>query len=386
MADPNHSKAIRIGMIGTGFMARVHSAGYALLSNIYGDDAPSFELVRISGSQQRAEAAAHRYGWQNWSSDWKEVALADDIDVVDIVTPNDMHCEPATAALGNGKRVLCEKPLATSYAEALKMVEAVPSGRSGIDGVCFVYRIWPLVEAARRIVMSGEIGEVISYRGFFLHDYMLDANAPWTWRLSKKAAGAGALGDIGSHAFDMARYIAGDIAEIMASTRTVAHKRPDAEGTLREIDVDDEARIILRFASGAEGTIEVSWLAAGTKMDLGFDVRGSKGAISFAWSRNNELRLYSHDDPANRRGFKTIVLGPALDGDDGLYGRLFGVPGLSIGYQEGFVVLLRRFLLPSEGQMPIPSFRDGAIASSYVLAAQQSAENRSWVRLPLANS
>lgn len=375
-------KVTRVGMIGSGFMARMHSAAYGLLPACFGPEAPRVELVRIAGSSpERAETAARELGWKEWARTWEEVALADDIDVVDIVVPNTAHRNMSLAALKAGKRVICEKPLATSYADALEMAQAVPDV-PGAAGVCFSYRTWPLVETARRMIDDGDIGEIYSYRGYMLHDHSLNPDAPWSWRLSKQVAGAGAIGDIGSHCFDLARYLCGDIAAVMAETRTVIPERLDPKGTAHPVDVDDEAAILLRFASGARGTIEVSWMAAGTKMDLGFEVRGSKGALNFAWSRNNELRYYDHRDPEDRQGFRTLVLSGGMSSVDGFYKRSYPVPGMTIGYQDSFIVILNRFLRSDREALGMPTFADGAVANGCVEAALQSAASGRWTPTP----
>ena len=277
--------------------------------------------------------------------------------------------------------MICEKPLATTYADAVEMARAVPD-TPGAAGVCFTYRTWPLVETARQMICDGDIGEIYSYRGYMLHDHSLNADAPWSWRFSKEAAGAGALGDIGSHCFDLARYLCGEVAEVFAETRTLVARRPDAERAMRLVDVDDEADILLRFASGARGSIEVSWMAAGKKMELGFAVRGSKGALEFDWSRNNELRYYDHRDAEDRQGYRTLTLGGGMSSVDGFYRRNFPIPGMTIGYQEAFVVNLNRFLRSDEENLGMPTFRDGAIANGYVEAALQSAAQGTWIRTP----
>ena len=375
-------RVIRIGMIGSGFMARMHSGAYGLISGCFGPEAARIERVRIaSASLDRAETAARELGWNEGTRNWQDVALADDIDVVDIVAANASHREMAIAALRAGKRVICEKPLATTYADAVEMARAVPD-TPGAAGVCFTYRTWPLVETARQMIQDGAIGEIYSYRGYMLHDHSLNADAPWSWRFSKEAAGAGALGDIGSHCFDLARYLCGDVVEVFAETRTWVDQRPNAERALRRVDVEDEANVLLRFASGARGAIEVSWMVAGKKMELGFEIRGSKGALEFDWSRNNELRYYDHGDPEGRQGYRTLVLGGGMSSVDGFYRRNFPIPGMTIGYQEAFVVNLNRFLVSDEKSLGMPTFRDGAIANGYVEAALQSAVQGAWTRTP----
>ena len=255
-------RPVRIGMVGSGFMAQQHSAAYRLLGNLLGDAAPPIELVRIAGGR-RASEAARRYGWGESSADTARVTEADGIDVVDIVTPNDTHAELTRSAAAHGKHIICEKPLARDAAEAGSMLEAVQA--AGVHAaVCFVYRTWPAVTTAKTLIDSGRLGRIHGYRGRFLHDHVNEPVDGLGWRVDPDRAGSAVVGDIGSHALDLARYLVGDFSEIMCLTRGLA-----------AAPIDQEAELLVRFASGAAGHIWLSWLATGTPMDIGFEVLGT---------------------------------------------------------------------------------------------------------------
>lgn len=353
-------RAIRIGMVGSGFMAQQHSAAYHLLPVVHGSAVPRVELKRIAGGS-RVQSAARHYGWREAADDWRAVTEADDIDVVDIVTPNDTHARLTISAARHGKQVICEKPLARDYAEALAMQEAVRA--AGVRAtVCFVYRTWPATQVAKDIVDSGRLGRVHGYRGHFLHDHFV-AHEPTAWRFDPARAGSGVIGDIGSHALDLARHLVGDVAEVFTTSRTVLPAGP--------VPIDDEADVLLRFADGATGHLWLSWLATGTPMDVGFHVMGDRGALRFSWTRPAELAVYDASDPEGARGYTTIPLGP----DHPPAAPYLPLAGAGIGYQESFVELLALFLGGSDTG---PAFDDGVTINGYLDATLRSARTQRW--------
>ena len=357
-------------MVGSGVMAKQHSAAYHLLPIIHGNSVPPVELVRIAGGRRVHDAATH-YGWKDSSDDWRAVIEADDIDIVDIVTPNDSHAELTISAAARGKHVICEKPLARDTAEAIRMRDAVRA--SGVHtAVCFVYRTWPATQAAKALIDAGRLGKIHGYRGHFLHDHFTGRDDPAAWRLDPTKAGSGVIGDIGSHAFDLATYLIGDIAEVFACSRTCL---PTGSAP-----VDDEADVLLRFTSGATGHLWLSWLATGTPMDLGFLIMGDEGSLQFSWNRPGELRLYDGTGPADTRGYTTIPLGPAHPAA----APYLPVAGLGMGYEQAFVPLLAGFLTELTGQPPqTPTIEEAVVNSTYLDTALHSAGVRTWQAVDL---
>jgi predicted dehydrogenase len=216
-------------------------------------------------------------------------------------------------------------------------------------------RTWPATQVAKAMLNSGRLGQIHGYRGHFLHDHFADRVSGDSWRLDPRKAGSGVIGDIGSHALDLARYLLGDLAEISARSRSLL------AGT-----VDDEADLHLEFTSGATGHVWLSWLASGTPMDIGFRVMGDRGALQFSWTRSNELAFYDATVPAGERGFRTIPLGPAHRPA----APYLPVAGIGMGYQTAFVTLLGLFLA---GESATPSVADGLMISRYMQAALASA-------------
>ena len=364
ITDPH--RPIRIGLIGAGFMGRLHSAAYKLLPLVYRDTVPRVELVRIAGRSRVPDAAARDYGWADATDDWHAITEADDIDLVDIATPNDTHAAMVTSAAANRKIIVCEKPVALNAPEARRMAQAVADA-SVPTTVCFVFRTWPAAQVARAIIERGDLGTIHGFRGWFLHDHVSDQRDVRAWRLDPSRSGTGILGDIGSHMFDLARTLVGDVSELFATTR----------GRLSaKVPVDDEADIQLRFRTGAAGHIWISWLATGTGMDVGFEVHGDLGAVRFSWRRPSELLVYDARRPRDTRGFTTVPLGPAHPAA----APLTEITGIGLGYQEGFVTLLGAFLQDlCNHTATAPTFHDGVIAAEYVDAALRSARDAAWV-------
>jgi len=371
---------LRVGLVGAGYMAKAHSLALRSVTGFDWPNAPRFDLVRVADLKARAaEDVAARWQWTEHAGDWRSITRAGDIDVVDIITPNDTHAEIAIDALAHGKHVLCEKPMANGVAAGRAMVDALKA--SGCQAVVnFVYRVWPAIEHAKQLIDGGAIGRIRLFDGHFFQDYALDPDMPHQWRHSKSIAGGGAFGDIGAHIADIARYLVGDILRVAARSRRFTDRRPKAVGSTDAVavDVDDATMTLVEFASGAMGTIHASWAATGHKTDLGFTVIGSRGAIRFGWERTNELQFFDQADPADRGGFRTIILSGQHPGAE----HFWFAPGQGMGYGEAFVLVVRRLARAIlNGEPAAPSFEDGLRCLEFVHAANQAADGGGWVDL-----
>ncbi|MGH8832229.1 MAG: Gfo/Idh/MocA family protein [Polaromonas sp.] len=386
------SKTYNVAMIGGGFMGKAHAAAYAAMPMFFwpAPGIPVRKVVVDLGAEQ-AEQARQRFGFEEASTNWREVVQRPDIDVVDIVTPNDSHAEIAIAAAKAGKHIICEKPLARTVEEAKAMLDAVQAAKV-IHMVAFNYRRTPAVALARRFIDQGRIGKVLNFRGTYLQDWSADPNSPLSWRFSKKVAGSGTVGDIGTHVVDMARYLAGEITSVNAMTHTYIKTRPlqaggvdklgaaeKASGGPRgEVDVDDEMLTMLRFANGAVGSIEATRNAYGRNNFLTFEVHGERGSIVFNYERRDELQVMFADDPADARGFRTIYTGPAHPFGEGLW----PIPGLGIGYTETKIVECHDlFQAIATGVQPSPNFVDGYRIELIADAILKSSANGAWVEV-----
>lgn len=386
------SKIYNIAMIGGGFMGKAHAAAYAAMPMFFWP-APGIPVrkVLVDLNAEQAEQGRQRFGFEEASTDWRSVIERPDIDVVDIVTPNDSHAEIAIAAAKAGKHVICEKPLARSVAEAKAMLDAVQAAKV-IHMVAFNYRRTPAVALARKYIAEGRIGKILNFRGTYLQDWSADPDSPLSWRFSKKIAGSGTLGDIGTHVVDMARYLVGEIQAVNAMTKTYIPTRPlqaggvdklgaaekSTDGPRGVVDVDDEVLTMLRFESGAIGSIEATRNAYGRNNFLTFEVHGEKGSIVFNYERRDELQVMFADDPADARGFRTVYTGPAHPYGEGLW----PIPGLGIGYTETKIVeAYDLFKAIASGEQPSPNFLDGYVIECIAEAILKSAESGLWVEV-----
>ena len=254
-------KSLNVAMIGGGFMGKAHAMAYAAMPMFFWP-APAIphRKVVVDVNDVLAEEARQRFGFEEASSDWKDTIARDDIDVVDICTPNNVHAEIAIAAAKAGKHIICEKPLARTVEEARAMTKAVKE--AGVTNmVAFNYRRTPAVALAKRFIDEGRIGKILNFRGTYLQDWSADPNGPLSWRFQKNIAGSGAIGDIGTHVVDMAHYLVGNITEVNAITKTYIKERPIQAGGVDKlgasdkktdaplgiVDVDDEVLSLIRF-------------------------------------------------------------------------------------------------------------------------------------------
>jgi predicted dehydrogenase len=369
-------RGLGIAVIGTGFMGKAHALGYRTASAAFpGIERP--RLVAIADMDRAvAEAAARRFGFARGTGDWRDLLSDAAIDIISITTPNALHKEMVLAALASGKHVHCEKPLAPSLADAEAMRDAAEKA-----GLCtqvgYNYIKNPILKLAREMIEAGEIGAVTGFRGVHAEDYMTDAEAPWSWRLDP-SGGPGAIADLGSHVIGMARFLVGPIVELTADVETVVRSRPATGGGRRAVEVDDSARLIVRFARGHAGVIEASWIAAGRKMQLAFEITGSRGSLVFTQERLNELQVFRMGADARLAGFTRIEAGPAHPP----YGHFCVAPGHQLGFNDLKAIEMAEWLEGvARGVDAGPNFREAVEIQKVVEAAIRSSRERRWVKI-----
>jgi len=365
--------ALRLGLIGSGFMGKTHAFGFAAAARVF--DLPyAVEMKTLADvSKPQAEAAAGALGFEKATDDWRALVADPRIDVVDITAPNALHKEMALAAIAAGKHVYCEKPLAPRASDAREMAGAAEAA-SVKTQVGFNYLCNPMLRFARDMIAAGELGEIRSYRGVHAEDYMTDAASPFTFRHDPE--GGGALADIGSHALATAEFLLGPISRVLGDCVTAINARPDGKGGRRAVEVDDISRTFLRFENGATGSIEANWVATGRKMQHDFEIYGTKGALLFTQERFNELHFYSADDAAGRRGFRRIEAGP----DHPPYGRFCVAPGHQLGFNDLKAIEVAGYLDAIAGVRPEPfNFRAGLRIQTLVEAIQKSSRGERWL-------
>jgi predicted dehydrogenase len=382
------SKTVNVALIGYKFMGRAHSNAFRQ-APVFFPELPIKPVMKVLVGRNReaVKAVADQFGWEEIATDWREVVERDDIQVIDIGSPGNTHAEIAIAAAKAGKHIICEKPLANSLEEAKAMVQAAREAR--VTTLCnYNYRRVPAVRLAKKLIESGALGEIRHYRGTYLQDWITDPNFPLVWRLRKEIAGAGALGDIGSHTIDLCRYLVGEVTRVTALTKTFIKQRPlpaedmgawgsAAGGGVGEVTVDDAALIIGELENGAVASFEATRFALGRKNYNRFEINGSKGSIAFNFERMNELEFYDGTQPNDRQGWSVILATNAGDHD---YISHWWPPGHPIGYEHTFVHAVVDFLYALDrGEQPNSDFLSGAQTDAVVDAVLKSAESGQWV-------
>ncbi len=355
-------------------MGKAHSNAWRNVHSFYPVTPQVRQQVLVGRDEQAVKRAAADYGWAEATTDWRSVIERDDVDIVDVCTPGDTHCEIALAALAAGKHVLVEKPLANSIAESEQLVTAaVDASGGGVRSMIgFNYRRVPALALARTLIAQGRIGTVRQVRAAYFQDWLADAEAPMTWRLRRETAGSGVLGDLGSHVVDQLHYLLGEpVTAAAGQLRTFVTERTGPSG-LEPVTVDDAAWATLETATGVVAGVEVSRIATGRKNGLSLEVYGDGGSISFDLERLNELVVLEGTGGPQR----LLVTEP-----DHPYVGAWWPPGHVLGWDSTFTSQAADLLTAiATGTDPAPSFADG-LAVQRVLAAIEESAAGSGVRV-----
>ncbi len=291
-------KEIGVGMLGYAFMGKAHVNAYRTLPYMI-DPPPALpRLSAIAGRDEAAvSAAASRYGFARHYTDWRRLVADPAVELLDNGGSNDVHAAPCIAAAEAGKHLLCEKPMARDATEAKHMV-------------AFNYRFVPAVRLAYDLIREGRLGEIRHFRAAYLQDWLADPGSPRTWRMEKAKAGSGALGDLGSHIIDLARFLVGEPRAVMARTRTFTEQRPlPGGGGSGRVDVDDAFAAVIELEGGCLGTLEATRSALGRKNHQVFEVNGSEGSLSFNLERLNELNVHwAAGGPGGTGGWTEVLV------------------------------------------------------------------------------
>jgi predicted dehydrogenase len=361
---------VGVGLLGTAFMGRAHAHAYRTLLAMAEPLPAAVTLEAVAGRDpDRTATFAERFGVARPVTDWRAVVEDPAVTVFDNVGPNHLHAEPTLAALAAGKHVVCEKPLALDSREAWSLLMA--ARHAGVKHMCaFNYRFVPAVKLARELIGEGRLGEIRHFRARYLQDWLVDPAAEVTWRLRSDHAGSGALGDLGSHIIDLARFLVGEIAYVAGATQTFV---PERRG--ERADVDEAFQAIVGFQGGASGTLEASRVCPGRENSLVFEVNGTDGSLVFDLERLNELWVYRGDGPRQLRGMERVL---ATDpSQPGLAG--WWPPGHVLGWEHSFIDELHHFLsaviTDAEVGPDGATFEDGyraAVVCDAVLASARS--------------
>lgn len=376
---------IGIGLVGYGYIGRVHTLSYRELPSYYPGALPGLSLAAVCTTRpESARAAAREGGYAEWFTDVQKLVHHESVSVVDCSTPNDQHRQILLAAIGARKHVYCEKPLAMNGAEAREIArEAEMAGVS--IGMTFNFRFIPALMRAKLMIAEGKLGEIYSFRIEYYHSGYVDPKRPIVWRMKKEVSGGGALVDLGAHAIDLVRHLLGEIESVRAVTRIYVPRRPVAPGstTLGDVTVDDAAWLQVKLAGGTFGTLEVSRYATGSLDDLNVEVYGSKGGLRFNLMDANWLYWYDATRPG---GFLGGDLGwTRLETVQHYKGAAVPPPRSVLGWTRAHAECQYAFLSAvSAGKKPEPGIVDGLRTQLVLDAAYASAESDGWVSVPSA--
>lgn len=381
-------KTIRVGLVGYRLMGRAHSHAYRDYPFYFDTNIVPVLQALAGRNEEKVKAAADKMGWASYETDWRRLIERDDIDLIDIVTPNDSHAEIAIAAAEAGKHVFCEKPLATSLDQAKQMLEAV--NKAGVTHmVCHNYRFSPAVQYAKKLIEEGRLGKIYHIRATFLQDWLMDPQFPLIWRLQKDVSGGGTLGDLGAHIIDLARFLVGEFREVVGTMETFIKKRPlgtmtdNLKGQIEsdeygEVTVDDATLFIARFENGALGTFESSRFSRGNRAGNRFEINGEKGSLRWDMENLNNLQVYLEEDEPGLQGFRTIN----CTEEEHPFARHYWPAGHILGYEHTFINIVAELMKGiEEGYSPEPNFVDGVRNQAVMEAVERSVQERTWVKV-----
>jgi predicted dehydrogenase len=376
-------KKLKIGLVGYGFMGRAHSNAFRKVSNFFDLEYQPVLKAICARDENKAKAFAQKWGYESVETDWRKLVAREDIDLVDIACPNDMHQAIALAAAKAGKMILCEKPLSMNGPEGLKMVEAVE--KAGVPNmVWYNYRRIPAVTLARQLIDEGKLGRIFHYRAKFLQDWTISKDLPQggagLWRLDAKVAGSGVTGDLLAHCIDTALWLNGNFDKVNAMTETfIKERKHNLTGKVEKVGIDDACAFLARFQNGSLATFESTRYARGHKALYTFEINGEHASIFWDLHDLHRLQYFDHRDEGRVRGWRSIHV---TDGDHPYMGNWW-VPGLQIGYEHSFVHQIADFLAGVAKDKPAsPTFRD-ALETQYVCdAVLKSAKSGQWEKVP----
>lgn len=385
-------KTVNVALVGAAFMGKTHSNAWRKVGMFFDLPVKPVMKVLVGLEQDNLPAKVEQYGWEEYSFDWREVLERDDIDIVDICTPNFLHPEVAIEAAKAGKHIVCEKPLANTVKEAEQMQKAAE--KAGIKNMTgFSYRFAPAVQTIKQLIEKGALGQIHHFRGAYQQDWIVDPEFPMVWRLKKSQTGSGALGDIGAHITDLCQFLVGPVEEVCGAMTTFVKQRPIADSDIGitaakgkkkgakmgEVDVDDAAVFIGRIKNqNTLATFEATRFATGRRNHNAIEIYGSEGSVLWNQEDMNVFHYFNRNDPANLQGFRRIH---ATDGAHP-YATNWWPTGHIIGYEHLFVHEVYEFVRSlNSKKVTYPTFADGVSTQKVLDAVEKAANTRKWEKV-----
>ena len=373
------TKPLNIGLVGYGFMGRTHSNAYKRVNDFFEREYRPVLKAVCGRDAEKAQAFASQWQYESVETDWQTLIARDDIDAIDICTPNNTHAEIAIAAAEAGKMVLCEKPLSMNVEEGQRMVAAVNQAEVP-NTVWYNYRRVPAVTLAKQLVQEGRLGRIFHYRAQFLQDWTIDADLPQggaaLWRLDLAAAGSGVTGDLLAHCIDTAIWLNGSIRDVTAMTETFVKERMhNLTGKVEKVGIDDACAFLCHFENGSLGLFESTRYARGHKALYTFEINGEHGSLRWDLHDLHRLKVFDNREESIIRGWHDVHV---TDGDMP-YMDKWWVPGLQIGYEHTFVHQVADFLEDlAAGRATSPTFAEALETQKVCQAVLSSAEAATW--------
>jgi len=379
-------REIGIGVVGFGWMGRVHTSSYRRVVEHFPGLGVRPRLVVAADVSEARRRQAERVGFATTTDDWRTVAEHPDVELVSITMPNSMHREVAQAAIAAGKHLWVEKPVGRGVQDTAAVAEA--ARRAGVlTGVGFCYRHAPAVQHARSLVHDGAIGDVTHYRGVFLADYANRPDAAASWRFLRADAGSGALGDLMAHVVDMTHFLVGPIERVSGRTATMIPRRPRlpvGEGThfsrvatddLVDVENEDWAAALFELGDRTVGSLEASRVIVGPRVRMRFEVHGTRGALAWELERMNELERSQLPQDGADEGYTTVLAGPG----HGAFAAFQPGAGVPMGYDDLRVIEAAELLASiRDGEQREPGV-DEMLATARVLEAiERSSQSGAW--------
>jgi len=373
LCENRRMNKIGVGLVGYGMIGKVHALAYREIPNIYPGVLPALTLVAVcTTNEQSAQTAAHDGGFAAWTTNVESLLSREDVDVVDVCTPNFAHHQIILAALRAGKSVIVEKPLACTVTEA-KEIAAAAATAKGRLGMIFNYRFVPALMLAQKMIAEGALGAIYHFEINYLHSGYQNPNRPLSWKLRRVQSGGGALVDLGSHIIDLARYLLGEFAKVEATTRTYVTERPVSATTSerKPVDVDDAAWLQAKMQSGAQGTLFTTRFATGAADDLNVQIYGERGAVKFSLEDANVLNYFDAQSKPATQGWTRIHTGAQYQG------AAVPPPRSILGWNRTHTENIYQFLRALTQEKPFtPDVTDGLRVQKIIDDAYQSAATR----------
>ncbi len=380
--------SIGIGVIGMGWVGTVHSRVYGQVSDRFREKGIRPRLVICADEvESRAREGRERFGFEQWTTDWRAVIDNDAVQAISVASPNNLHLEIVRVAAEAGKDIFCEKPVGMGPRQTAE-IEGIARRAKVITWVGYNYRWAPVVQYARKLIQEGKLGEVTHYRGRFLVGYGSDPNGVLSWRFQREFSGSGTLGDLISHVADMAHTMAGPVKRVTSTCKTFITERPlaakgsgthfstgSAEGPKGEVTNEDYVSALVQFSNGAQGTFEACRVIKGPGCEMAFELNGTQGALKWNFERMNELQLYLPDSAGEREGATRIQSSPQHPS----YVQFYTGPAISMSYDDLKLIEAVEFLSSvASRKQGEPGFREALAVAEVQEAMQRSWKSERW--------